>query len=29
MNDTFSTVPAELAGKVVTPDDRRYRPAPT
>jgi FAD/FMN-containing dehydrogenase len=25
MNDTLSTVPAELAGKVVTPDDRRYR----
>ncbi|WP_128382283.1 FAD-binding oxidoreductase [Streptomyces cavernae] len=26
MNATLSTVPAELAGKVVTPDDRRYRP---
>jgi hypothetical protein len=26
MNGTLSVVPAELAGKVVTPDDRRYRP---
>ncbi|MET9665017.1 FAD-dependent oxidoreductase [Streptomyces sp. NPDC006475] len=25
MNRTLSTVPTELAGKVVTPDDRRYR----
>ncbi|MGW3563795.1 FAD-binding oxidoreductase [Streptomyces sp. NPDC000941] len=26
MNRALSAVPAELAGKVVTPDDRRYRP---
>lgn len=25
MNGTLSTVPAELAGKLVMPDDRRYR----